>query len=98
MALEVRLSAISTSTLNLNSRYGGPCLALHVEKLVGYYYMAAAVFLYFLSGFDGSYSWLKKRKISRGHSAPGVQNILLLIYYCMDAAVFLYFLSGSLRE
>ena len=33
----------------LNSHYGGPCLSLHVKKLGGYYYMAAAVFLYFLS-------------------------------------------------
>ena len=35
-------------------RYGGPCLELGVEKRVGYYYMAASVFLYFLSGIDGS--------------------------------------------
>ena len=29
-------------------------MELGVEKRVGYYYMAASVFLYFLSGIDGS--------------------------------------------
>jgi hypothetical protein len=54
----------------LNARYGGPCLTLHVQKLVGYYYMAAAVLLYFVAGSDGSFVHKRVHRILHPYDEP----------------------------
>jgi hypothetical protein len=54
----------------LNARYGGPCLTLHVTKLVGYYHMAAAVLLYFVAGSDGSFVHKRIHRILHPYDEP----------------------------